>query len=284
MSLELMYITNRPDVAQIAEQTGVDRIFVDMEYIGKQQRQGGMDTVQSHHTTEDVQKLRSVLSKTKILVRCNPIHDSTDDYDSTESEVDRAVSSGADILMLPFFKTAAEAERFISAVGGRAHTCLLVETAEAAENIEEILSVDGIDEIHIGLNDLHLAYGLRFMFQLLSDGTVDDLCGKIRDKGISYGFGGVARIGTGVLPAEYILGEHYRLGSDRVILSRAFCDINKETDLEIIGEKMQKGVADLRSFEKSICSWTEKDYRENHNRVCSCVQQIVERIKQGEKG
>ena len=30
-----MYITNRPEIAQIAESAGVDRIFVDLEYIGK---------------------------------------------------------------------------------------------------------------------------------------------------------------------------------------------------------------------------------------------------------
>lgn len=41
MSLKLMYITNRPEVAVIAEQYGVDRIFVDMEYIGKADRQKG---------------------------------------------------------------------------------------------------------------------------------------------------------------------------------------------------------------------------------------------------
>ena len=28
-----MYITNDPDVARVAEDAGVDRIFVDMEYI-----------------------------------------------------------------------------------------------------------------------------------------------------------------------------------------------------------------------------------------------------------
>lgn len=58
MSLKLMYITNRPEIAQIAESAGVDRIFVDMEYIGKSDRQGGMDTVQSHHTLEDVNIIR----------------------------------------------------------------------------------------------------------------------------------------------------------------------------------------------------------------------------------
>ena len=57
MSLKLMYITNRPEIAQIAESAGVDRIFVDMEYIGKAKRQGGMDTVQNHHTVEDVKKI-----------------------------------------------------------------------------------------------------------------------------------------------------------------------------------------------------------------------------------
>lgn len=54
MALKLMYITNNPKVAKIAEEAGVDRIFVDMEYIGKAKRQGGMDTVQSHHTVEVV--------------------------------------------------------------------------------------------------------------------------------------------------------------------------------------------------------------------------------------
>ena len=34
MPLNLMYITNRPEIARIAETAGVDRIFIDMEYIG----------------------------------------------------------------------------------------------------------------------------------------------------------------------------------------------------------------------------------------------------------
>ena len=58
MSLKLMYITNQPEIAQIAESAGVDRIFVDLEDIGKSDRQGGMDTVQSRHTIDDVKKSR----------------------------------------------------------------------------------------------------------------------------------------------------------------------------------------------------------------------------------
>ena len=56
--LKLMYITNDENVAKIADKHGVDRIFVDLEQIGKQERQGGMDTVQSKHTLDDVKKIK----------------------------------------------------------------------------------------------------------------------------------------------------------------------------------------------------------------------------------
>ena len=55
-----MYITNQPAVARIAEDAGVDWIFVDMEFIGKDKRQGGLDTVQNHHTIEDVSNIKKV--------------------------------------------------------------------------------------------------------------------------------------------------------------------------------------------------------------------------------
>jgi hypothetical protein len=43
--LNLFYITNSPEIAKIADDAGVNRIFVDMEYIGKEARQGGMDRI-----------------------------------------------------------------------------------------------------------------------------------------------------------------------------------------------------------------------------------------------
>ena len=73
--LKLMYITNHPEIAKIAENAGVDRIFIDLEQIGKAERQGGMDTVQSLHSLDDIKKVKSVLLKTELLVRSNPIHE-----------------------------------------------------------------------------------------------------------------------------------------------------------------------------------------------------------------
>ena len=159
MPLKLMYITNRPDVAKIAEENGVDRIFVDMEYIGKAERQGKMDTVQNHHTIEDVRKVRAVLNKAELLVRLNPIHNATEEYCSSEDEINAVIDAGADIVMLPYFKTIEEIHRFITAVNGRVKTMLLLETKEAVAITDVILTMKGIDEIHIGLNDLCISYG-----------------------------------------------------------------------------------------------------------------------------
>ncbi|MBR5441562.1 MAG: aldolase, partial [Clostridia bacterium] len=127
-NIKLMYVTNNPQVAAIAQTAGVDRLFVDMEYIGKDIRQGGMDTVQSRHTFDDVRNIRAIANKAQLLVRCNPIHEATADYASSKEEIDEIVACGADIIMLPFFKTAQEVKTFVELVGGRAKTLPLIET------------------------------------------------------------------------------------------------------------------------------------------------------------
>ena len=127
-----MYITKSPEVARIAEDAGVDWIFVDMEFIGKDSRQGGLDTVQNHHTVNDVKNIKASVNKAKVLVRVNPIHEALPNYPSSKDEIDDVIVAGADIVMLPFFKTVEEVKQFISYVNGRAKTLLLVETVEAA--------------------------------------------------------------------------------------------------------------------------------------------------------
>lgn len=249
MALKLMYITNRPEIAQIAETAGVDRIFVDLEYIGKADRQGGMDTVQSRHTLDDVKRISKAITTAELLVRVNPIHDATDEYTSSEEEIGTAIDNGADIVMLPYFKTVDEVKRFISAVNGRAKTMLLLETPEAVDIVDDLLCLEGIDSIHIGLNDLSLGYGMKFMFELLTDGTVERLCIKFREKNIPYGFGGIASLGKGTVPAEMIIKEHYRLGSTCAILSRSFCNVDKINHMGVISSTFVNGIREIREFE-----------------------------------
>ncbi len=282
MPLKLMYITKRTDVALAAEHAGVDRIFIDMEYIGKDVRQGGLDSVKNHHTVEDVRSVRAVLSKAQLLVRVNPIHDATNEYDSSEEEIDAVIDAGADIIMLPYFKTAGEVSRFLKIVNGRVKTLLLLETPEAVRNVDEIIALPGIDEIHIGLNDLSLGYGMSFMFELLTDGTVERLCLKFRLAGIPYGFGGIAALGTGMLPAEAILKEHYRLGSSMVILSRSFCKVDDDTPIDYVRETFENGVSKLRAFENEV-SVHSRYFSDNCLLIDKCVTEIASRLKNSAK-
>lgn len=274
MALKLMYITNNPKIAVVAENAGVDRIFIDMEYIGKDIRQGGMDTVKSHHTIDDIAAVRQVIKKSELLVRVNPIHDKTDLYTSSEEEITKAIENGADIVMLPYFKTVDEVKRFLSAVNGRAKTMLLLETPEAVDIVDDLLCLEGIDSIHIGLNDLSLGYGKKFMFELLTDGTVERLCIKFREKNIPYGFGGIASLGKGIIPAEMIIKEHYRLGSTCAILSRSFCNISLITDKEEIKSIFDEGLKEIRAFEAE-CAAHNMDFDENQELIKEAVREIT---------
>ena len=279
MALKLMYITNNPDVARIAEEAGVDRIFVDMEYIGKADRQGGMDTVQSRHTAEDVRRLRPVVKKAQLMVRINPMHSGTAEYSSSKEEIEAVIEAGADVIMLPYFKTVEEVKLFVELVAGRAKTFPLVETPEAVAAIDEILAVPGIDEIHVGLNDLSLGLGRTFMFELLSDGTIDALAEKFKAAGIPFGFGGIASLGRGILPSEYVVREHYRLGSTATILSRSFCNVHKIQDLRLIRRIFRDGVAQIRDLEAECAEYAAgSDYFAENARI---VAQKVRRICDG---
>lgn len=284
MALKLMYITNNPEVAKIAEQAGVDWIFVDMEFIGKNSRQGGMNTVQNHHTIKDIINIRRAVNKAQVLVRVNPIHDEYEDYPSSKNEIDTAIKAGADIIMLPFFKTVDEVRTFINYVDGRAKTCPLLETTEAERQIDDILEIPGIDMLMIGLNDLHLEKGLKFMFQLLTDGTVDKLAEKIKAKGIPFGFGGVAQLNSGILPGADVLKEHYRLASSMVIVSRSFCNIDMFTDLNEVQHLFKQGIKEMRDFENKIKSESEEYFQKNHEEVIKAVEQIVKKIGSKDNG
>lgn len=272
MALKLMYITNNPEVAKIAESSGVDWLFIDLEQIGKASRQGHLDTVMSKHSIADISAVKKVLTKSKLLVRTNPIHD------NSEKEMKEIIKSGADILMLPYYKTNEEVRRFIKYAGNDVQKCILLETPEAVEILDETLGIQGIDFIHIGLNDLHLGYKMKFMFELLADGTVEKLCKKIKETGIPYGFGGIARVGQGTLPAERIIAEHVRLGSSMVILSRSFCNaslIKDEKEMKMI---FDSGVNDIRCYEERLKNENETFFDVNKTELVNIVKVIAAKI------
>lgn len=269
MSLNLIYITNNPEIALIAEKYGVERIMVDLETIGKEERQKNMNTVKSHHTVTDVRVISRMLTQAEMLVRVNPWNETSVD------EIESVIAAGAGRIMLPMWKTVSEVDSFLKTVDRRVHTTLLLETKESVEIIDDILEHPLLDEIHIGLNDLHLSYGLTFMFELLANGIVENLCCKFKNKGIQYGFGGIAKIGEGTLPAENIVMEHYRLGSTRVILSRSFCNAEETNDVAEIDKIFFANMKKLRDYEDTLQDKSDDSFVKNQKKVVECVKQIV---------
>ena len=136
--------------------------------------------------------------------------------------------------------------------------------------------------IHIGLNDLHLAMGMTFIFQLLTDGIVEKLANKIKSKGIKFGFGGIAGLHGGDLPGSFVLKEHYRLGSTQVIVGRSFCDTKKITDLNEIRSIFNTGIGEIRALEAEAQKAVDY-FKVNHEQVEEKVNMIVNKIKNKNK-
>ncbi len=267
--LKLMLITNQPDLAKSAVSAGVDRIFIDLEILGKKERQGHLDTVISAHSIDDVPKVRAAISDSELLVRLNPPHD------AIAEEIEQALESKPEFLMLPMFHETAELAEFCERVKGRAGVIPLVETPEAANCLEKIVQIKGLSEIYIGLNDLHLGLKQNFIFEPLSNGMVDRMVNTIKRAGLPFGFGGIARIGEGQLPGELVLGEHLRLGSSSVILSRTFHRGMISGEFADFG-KLNYEIAKLRESEEYLLQRSPEQIELDRKKVIQIVNLLAQ--------
>lgn len=100
---------------------------------------------------------------------------------------------------------------------------------------------------------------------------------SLRQKGIMYGFGGLASLNGGAVPGRMILKEHYRLGSQMVIVSRAFCNTDNMTDLDKVRSIFNNGIADIRKMENEMNKLSKEDFKNNHKAVCDAVGIIVKK-------
>ena len=266
--MDLIFITNDITRASVAQAAGVDWIMVDLEINGKDARQGHLNTVISRHTAEDVRRVRSVLTQSRLLVRINPL------FEGSAAEIEECIAAEADILMLPMFTRAEEVARFVDLVGGRAKTCLLLETPQAFVRADQIARCRGVDAVHVGLNDLHLGMGLSFMFELLSHGQVEQLAAQFIERGVKFGFGGVARINTGALSSGLILSEHVRLNSTQVILSRDFQRIF-ETSAATATADFNREIGFVRNELSRLARCTADELKRNSAEIRRVVSKLV---------
>ena len=241
--LTLMLIPPTAEVAASLAACDVDRAFIDLEVLGKRERQGHLAAHLTHHTLEELPRYREAVCGAELLVRTNPLHDGSAD------ELERVLEHGPDVVMLPMFRHPREVEAYLRMIRGRAKVNLLVETPQAMVRLDEMLRVGHVDEVHVGLNDLHLGLGLTFMFELASSSLLEALATTCAEHGVRFGFGGVARIDEGSVPGRLVLGEHVRLGSRAVILSRTFT--RRVSSAELVDQhELAAAVTELRLVER----------------------------------
>ncbi len=220
--------TDDPGLASEADGAGIDRIGVDLETHGKRERQRGLGTWISTHRIESLPAIRARLAAARLFARVNPVSA------ASAAEVERLLSVGVEVLMLPMFRSAEEIAQFTALVDGRASVVGLLETVEAAEDIERVVAVPGVLEIHLGINDLALSIGASNRFEVLDSALVERLSVAVRSAGLRFGVGGIGRVGDERLPVppDLIYAQYARLGATAALLSRAFTD-NPRVDGEL---------------------------------------------------
>jgi hypothetical protein len=258
---ETILITSSPKLASIADRAGVTFTMVDLEIMGKSDRQSQASTPIYRHTFDDIAPVRKAMRSSRVLVRTNPVHDGSGE------EVERCLGEGAQALMLPYFKTVSEIHRFRDIVAGRAPIIFLFESSEAAGRAEQILDACRGESVHFGLNDLMIALGTRSPFEAFAGGLIDWLSQLAANQNLFFGIGGMGRLGNPAdkIPAELVLAQHARLGSRRVILSRSFVGKNVddpalETIVPLELAKIQARLTELKSASEAETKKLRKEF------------------------
>jgi citrate lyase beta subunit len=230
MRCTLTLFTADANQAASAQRAGIDRIGVDLESIGKAQRQAGLNTWLSPHCLDDALRLRHAVRSASFFARVNPVHD------GTRSEVETLLALGVSTLMLPNFTSLDEVVQFLAIVADRASVVPLVERRAATCLIEDLARI-GVREIHVGLNDLSIDLGVRNRLALLTSPLIDNLVQTARRCGMRVGVGGVGRADDVSLPipSDLVYAQLARLGATGALISRAFVQ-SPMTEAELADE------------------------------------------------
>jgi hypothetical protein len=268
--MKTILITNDQLIAKDAQSAGVSRIMVDLELIGKKERQASRTTFISNHQPQDIEKIRAVLTDSQLIVRINSYNK------NSGNEIEHAITAGADIIMLPMITDIAQLDKISDLIAGRAMLLPLVETAYSMAHITYIAAHPAVSEVYIGLNDLHLSLGLDYLFEPLSLGLLDWMADKIKATDKSFGFGGIATIGSGELPAEFILAEHVRLNSTCIILSSRFTkDINIYNQEGRV-ERIKEALLQMENKEIELLKREAEQVEEDRKRTAIIISKIAQ--------
>ena len=212
----LTHMTDDPEEIALASAAGVDRIGPDLETWMKEDRQGGMGHRISSHDPDSIGLVDRDAGDAIPFCRVDPIHD------GSAAQIDQVIRLGARQVMLPMFRTVEEVRTFVELVNGRAHPVLLVETVAATIRLPQILQVEGVSGIHIGLNDLRIDSRLSNPVELLISPWLETICRTVRRSGLPLLIGGVASVADETLPIppEPVIARLLELGASGSLVTR----------------------------------------------------------------
>ena len=158
------------------------------------------------------------MRRSKLFARTNPLNS------TSKEEIERLLELGVKVLMLPMFRSRNELADFVGLIDERAEIIPLVETLDAAESIEDIVKLDGIHEIHVGINDLSLNLGMRSRFMVFTTTLMGQIAKCTQTPGLRFGFGSIGQaLDTSMpVPSDLIYAQYARLGGSAVIISQSF--------------------------------------------------------------
>ena len=193
----------------------MDRIGVDLERLGKRERQRDPAAWVSPHRETDLARVAGVVRRAAVFARLDPLHD------GTAAQVERVLALGATVLMLPMVGCRDDVATLQSLAGARASIVPLLETPSGLAVVADLPAL-GVREAYVGINDLALSWGAPNRFWVLAGDELAAAAQVARRVGVALGIGGLARAGDDDLPVPSPWSaQHARLGSTG-LLSRSF--------------------------------------------------------------
>jgi len=258
----LALFSTDPATVREAEAAGVEMIVVDWEFRGKTERQAGADTEVNHDTPEDLRRVRAATSAT-IVCRINQLGPWTAD------EVDVAIDAGADEILLPMVRSAADVESLLRIVDGRCRSGILIETGEAVDRAADLASLP-LSRVYFGLHDFAIDRGTKSIFMPLVDGTLERTRAHFD---VPFGFGGLTLPDRGSpIPARLLLGAMAALDCGFSFLRRSFHrDVPRgsiaagvahirEALSEAAGRSADELERDRQELEELVLAWPERGH------------------------
>jgi hypothetical protein len=210
-------ITNSVEDSLVLDACGIQQIMVDTETLGKAERQTGINAVFNSHSIEDVTLLKESGVHAKLICRINPFNCNT--YD----EIDSAIASGTDFIMLPMIQSLEELKLMVKRIQNKTSIIPLIETSYSIFKLKEIIEITKAKQIHFGLNDLSISLGMKNLFEVLVSPIFAKVIEFANEHVELVGVGGIGDpLVRQKLSPELLINEHNLLGSRSVILSRSF--------------------------------------------------------------